>query len=141
MGAKKVERRRFIRFDLDTNIKFKFFEKMSAGESIKGKAKNLSAEGVCIVMEKEIPRDKNIELDISLPGKKRPVRVHGKVAWTHKIKGLDKNMPDRYEAGIKLYTIDKDRENTLLKYYCERMLDDLSQYLPLSCAHSPVMAG
>lgn len=128
---KRTERRRFIRFDLDTNIKFRFFEGMSVNESIKGKAKNLSAEGVCIVTQKEIPGNKNIELDISLPGKKRPVRIHGRVVWTHRVKGADKNMPDRFESGIKLYTVDEDDENTLLKYYCERMVDNLSEYLHL----------
>jgi hypothetical protein len=119
------ERRRFIRFDLDTNVKFRFFDNID--ENIKGKAKNLSAEGVCIVTEKEIPKDRDIELDIFLPGKKGPARVHGKVIWTHKIKRADKVLPDRYEAGIKLYTVDKDDKNTLLKYYCERMVDNLSQ--------------
>ncbi len=131
MGAKRAERRRFIRFDLDTNIKFGFFEDIGIDANMKGKAKNLSAEGVCIVTEKEIPRGKNIELDISLPGRKRPIRVHGKVVWAHKIKGVDKNMVDRFETGIKLYTIEKDDENTLLKYYCERMVDNLSEYLHL----------
>lgn len=131
MKYKRAERRRFIRFDLDTNIKFKFFESIDIGESIKGKSKNLSAEGVCIVTEKEIPRNKNIELDISLPGKKRPVKIHGKVMWTHKIKSVDKKLPSHYEAGIKLYTVDKDDENSLLRYYCERMVDNLGQYLHL----------
>lgn len=125
MGYKKAERRRFMRFDLDTNVKFRFFDNID--ENIKGKAKNLSAEGVCIVTEKEIPKDRDIELDISLPGRKGPVRVRGKVIWTHKIKRVDKILPDRYEAGIKLYTVDKDDENTLLKYYYERMVNNLSQ--------------
>ena len=131
MTSRRIERRRFIRFDLDTNIKFRFFDDMGTSENIKGKAKNLAAEGVCIVTQKEIPRDKNIEIDISLPGKKGPVRVNGRVIWTQRIKSIEKNTADRFEAGIKLYTIDKDDENTLLKYYCERMLDNLSQYLHL----------
>jgi len=129
MNDERAERRRFIRFDLNTNIKFTYFDKMNVDESFKGKAKNLSAEGVCIVTRKEIPRDKNIELDISLPGKKTPARIHGRVIWTHRVKGTDKNTPDRFESGIKLYTMDKDDENTLLRYYCERMIDNLSQYL------------
>ena len=129
MKYKRAERRRFIRFDLDTNIKFRFFDDIDIGENIKGKAKNLSAEGVCVVTEKEIPRDKNIELDISLPGKKRPVKVHGKVIWTHRIKSADKSIPAHYEAGLRLYTMDRDDENTLLKYDCERMVDNLSQYM------------
>ena len=130
MRYKRAERRRFIRFDLDANVKFKFFDDINImDENIKGKAKNLSAEGVCIVTEKEIPKNKNIELDIFLPGRKKSVIIHGKVIWTHKIKSVEKKLPDHYEAGIKLYTIDKDDENALLKYYCERMIDDLSQYL------------
>lgn len=127
MKDKRDSRRRFIRFDLDTNIKFRFFDNID--ESIKGKAKNLSAEGVCIVTEKEIPLDKDIELDISLPGKKRAIRVRGRIVWIHKIKSMDKGLADRHEAGIKLYTADKDDENTLLRYYCERMVDNLSQYM------------
>lgn len=127
MKDKRDNRRRFIRFDLDTNIKFRFFDNIIE-ESIKGKAKNLSAEGVCIVTEKDIPLDKDIELDISLPGKKRAIRVSGRIVWIHKIKSMNKELPDRHEAGIKLYTVDKDDENTLLRYYCERMVDNLSQY-------------
>ena len=131
MRDKRPERRKFIRFDLDTKVRYRFFDGMSIDESMQAKAKNLSAEGVCIVTQKEIPRNKDIELDVSLPGKKAPVRIHGKVVWTYKIKGVDKNMPDRFEAGIKLYTIDKADENTLLKYYCERMVDNISQYIHL----------
>lgn len=127
--TRKLERRKFIRFDLDSNVKFKIFDDKNINENIKGKAKNLSAEGVCIVTEKEIPRNKDIELDISLPGRKKPIRIHGRVLWTHKIKSVSEKIKDHFEAGIKLYTVDKDDENTLLKYYCERMLDNLSQYL------------
>ena len=129
MKYKRQERRRFIRFDLDTSVKFRFFDGINVGDNIKGKAKNLSAEGVCVVTEREVPRDKDVELDVSLPGKKKAVRVHGKVMWVHRVKAPGKKFPDRYEAGVKLYTIDKDDENTLLKYYCERMVDSLSQYL------------
>ena len=128
---KKNERRKFIRFDLNASLKYRFFDDMNIDECIKGKAKNLSAEGVCIVTKKEIPQNKNIELYVSLPERKKPVMVHGKVIWTHKIKKSDKNMPDHFEAGIKLYTVNKDDENALLRYYCERMIDNLSQYLSL----------
>ena len=124
MEYKREERRRFIRFDLDTNVKFKYFDNID--ENIRCKSKNLSAEGVCIVTDREMPRDKDVELDISLPGRKRPVRIRGKILWTHKIKSADKKKQDHYEAGIKLYTVDKDDENTLLRYYCERMADNLS---------------
>ena len=129
--AKKNERRRFIRFDLNTSLKYKFFDDINIDERMKGKAKNLSAEGVCIVTKKEIPQNKNIELSISLPERKKPVKVHGKVVWTHKIKRADKNIPDHFEAGIKLYTVNEDDENMLLRYYCERMIDNLSRYLSL----------
>jgi len=129
MKYKRDDRREFIRFDFDANIKFRFFDKID--ENVRGKAKNLSAEGVCIVTEKEIPRDKDVELDIYLPGKKKPVRVHGSVVWTHKIKSTGKKTASRFETGIKLYTIDKDDENSLLKYYCERMTDNLIKYIHL----------
>ena len=58
MNYKRDERRRFVRFGLDTNVKFRFFDNID--ENIKWKAKNLSAEGVCIVTEKEMQRDKDI---------------------------------------------------------------------------------
>lgn len=127
MKYKRDDRRKFIRFDFDANVKFRFFDRID--ESIKGKARNLSAEGVCIVTAREIPSDKEVELDIYLPGKKRAVRVHGSVAWTNRIKNQDKKSAVRFEAGIKLYTVDKDDENSLLKYYCERMTDDLLKYM------------
>lgn len=129
MKYKRDDRRKFIRFDFDANVKFRFFDRID--ENIKGKAKNLSAEGVCLVTEKEIPRDKDVEVDIYLSGKKKPVRVHGSVVWTHKIKSTDRKTANRFETGIRLYTIDKDDENSLLKYYCERMTDNLLKYLHL----------
>ncbi len=127
MEYKRDERRRFARFDLGASVKYRFFDNID--DNMKGKAKNLSAEGVCIVTERELARERDIELDISLPGKKRPVRVKGKIAWTHEIKGVDKSFPARYEAGIKLYTVDKNDENSLLKYYCEQVVDNLSRYI------------
>ena len=129
MGERRIERRRFIRFDLDTNIKFRIFDDLHIEENIKTKAKNLSAEGVCIVTEKNFPVNKNIELEISLPGRKRPVKVRGKIIWSQKIKGGGKGIKDHYESGIRLFMIDKDDETSLLKYYCERMVDNLSQYI------------
>ena len=129
MESRRIERRKFIRFDLDANIKFKFLDKANVSENLNGKAKNLSAQGVCIVTEKEVPIDKDIELDISLPGKKDPVRVHGKAVWVQKIKGAGKDKTGHFETGIEIYTVDKDDENTLLKYYCEQMVDNLSKYL------------
>ncbi len=129
MKYKRDDRRKFIRFDFDANIKFRFLDRIN--ENIKGKAKNLSAEGVCVVTEKEIPYDKDVEIDIYLPGRKKPVRVHGSVVWTNKIRNIDKKAASRFEAGVKLYIIDKDDENSLLRYYCERMTDNLIKYLHL----------
>ncbi len=129
MNYRRDDRRKFIRFDFDANIKFRFFDRID--ENIRGKAKNLSAEGVCIVTDREIPRDKDVELDIYLPGRKKPARVHGSVAWTHKIRNPNKKYTTRFETGIKLYTIDKDDENSLLRYYCERMTDNLIKYIHL----------
>ncbi|MBU4377037.1 MAG: PilZ domain-containing protein [Candidatus Omnitrophica bacterium] len=129
MNYKRDDRRKFIRFNFDANVKFRFFDPID--ENIKGKAKNLSAEGLCIVTDKEIPRDKDVELDIYLPGRKKPARIHGSVIWTHKIKNLGKKTGTRFEAGIKLYNIDKDDENSLLRYYCERMTDNLIKYIHL----------
>jgi len=131
MGNRRVERRKFIRFDFDANVKFKVSENADVSENINGKAKDLSGEGVCIVTEKELPREKDIQLDIFLPGKKAPIRVQGKVIWTQRIKSADKNTSDHFENGIKIYVVDKNDENTLLKYYCERMVDNLSKYLHL----------
>lgn len=131
MKYKRVDRRKFIRFDLDANVKFRFFDSSDMGENIKGKAKNLSAEGVCISTEKEVPRDKDVQVDIRLPGKKKEVRVQGKVVWVKTIRSGTDRVGDHYEAGIKLYTVDREDENTLLKYYCEQMIDNLSQYLHL----------
>lgn len=129
MRKRSIERRKFIRFDFDASIKFKLSESSNVDKSMEAKAKNLSAEGLCIVTEKEIPRDRNIELNIFLPGKKRAVRVHGKIIWTHRVKGADKSAAGTFESGIKLYTVDKDDENTLLRYYCDRMVDNLSKYM------------
>ena len=131
MKYNRADRRKFIRFDLDANIKFRLSDSANPGESITGKAKNLSAEGVCVTTEKPMPRDKDVQVDILPPGKKKAVRVRGKIVWVKTIKSGSKKVRDHYDAGIKLYTVDREDENTLLKYYCEQMVDNLSQYLHL----------
>lgn len=130
LWTRRAERRRFIRFDVDVQIIFRLLDGLDVNETVKGKAKNISADGLCIVTGKEVPRDRPIELDIFLPGRKRPVRLSSRVSWTHRLKQFAKNAPAAYEAGIKLYTTDKYDENTLLRYYCEMASDNLSHYLP-----------
>jgi len=131
MKYKRQERRQFIRFDLDADVRYNLAGEPHSRDKMRGKAKNLSAEGVCIAVDKELPRDNDVQVDILLPGKRRPVRVDGKVVWVKKIPSSKRAKKDRFEAGIKIYTVDKDDENTLLKYYCSQMVDNLSQFMHL----------
>lgn len=72
------ERRRFVR--LDTRIEASY-SVLSKGRAARVVTKNVSAGGICLFLEEEIAPGTRLQVDLTLPDRKKPVRFTAEVAW------------------------------------------------------------
>ena len=128
------DKRRYIRFDTNIKVSFKVKDKAKGGaggpsKSISAIAKNLSVEGICFSTKKKLEQGKLIELEILLPGRQEPLHLTGVVCW---IKPLTKKTnTEKFDIGIKLFTINRNDEARFLGYISDKMMQRLSEYLHL----------
>ena len=120
-----LERRKYPRFELKVNAKYKV---MSDEEVFNlGMTKNVSAEGICFESNERLDKGTHVKLEVDLGDKMRPVSLVGEIRWFKEIKAPEK----RYVNGVKLLDMPKSDEGRFLKYYCDRMVEKLSGYLKM----------
>ncbi|MFC1667321.1 PilZ domain-containing protein [Candidatus Omnitrophota bacterium] len=123
-----MERRRYPRFQLKVDAKYKI---MSSEEVFKlGATRNVSAEGICFESGKKFDRGAHVNLGIDLGDNIGPVSIVGEIKWSSEIKGADVR-EKRYINGLKLINIARSDEGRFLKYYCDRMVEKLADYLEM----------
>ncbi len=129
---KKIEQRKYIRFDVQTRVNFRVKQKKE-GEAptarVSGLSKNISAEGICIKSETQLRPGSKLELEIFLPAESKPLHLKGEVRWSRPL-GSGEGKPV-FATGVKLFTIDKSDENRFVGYVCDKMTENLSRYLHL----------
>jgi c-di-GMP-binding flagellar brake protein YcgR len=87
------ERRKYLRFPIVTNVKYKLLEE---GDTEKNcLSKDLSNKGAKLLVRKKIAVGKKIKLSFYLPPDPEPVNAEGKVIWSKKSK------QGQIETGIK----------------------------------------
>ena len=120
-----LERRKYPRFELKVNAKYKL---MSDEEVFKlATTKNISAEGLCFESQEKLNKGSHVNLEVDLGDKMPPVSLIGEIRWVKEIKTPEKS----YVNGLKLIDIPKSDEGRFLKYYCDRMVEKLSGYLKM----------
>ena len=118
-----IERRKYPRFELKLEAKYKV---MSDEEIHKlGRTRNISAEGICFESEEKLDEGVHVELKVDLGDNRPPVSIIGEIRWFKEMKDAKK----KYISGLKLIDIPKSDEGRFLKYYCDRMVEKLSDYL------------
>ena len=123
-----MERRRYPRFELKVNAKFKVADQRHAFEA--GHTKNISAEGLCFESDKKLDAGTCVDIEIALGDKKGPVGVTGEVRWSEEVTD-PMTRQKKYINGIKLLNISGSDEGRFLKYYCDKMVEKLSDYLKM----------
>lgn len=116
-----IEKRRFVRLDINSRLNFQFMESGSEKPVVKyatGNVKNLSVEGVCFSSDKEIKPGSRIELEIFLPNGKAPIKIKGEVVWSKPIKNDKETV---FDTGVKLINVAVGDENRFLVYMCDKM--------------------
>jgi c-di-GMP-binding flagellar brake protein YcgR len=109
------ERRKFLRYDIPLQIKFKTSK--SEKRYSAGLTRNFSRQGLCFISEDIIPYSKCIfELSIKHPQENRHISVVGDVVWTKQVK-------PKCLVGIKLIEMDKEAKLDILDYAYDKWLE------------------
>lgn len=104
------ERRKFLRFEVPVDIKYRFPEKAVEGIS---KGKNFGREGIGLYLKEEIPRQTMVELEIGLPDEIVPIFAAGRVVW---VKEADEQQDFDFIAGVELTRISSFDKSRILEY-------------------------
>ncbi len=126
----KIERRRFVRLDVEAKVNFRIKEidgEQVLSERIGGKSKNISVEGICFSSQNQLKIGSKIELEVFLPGSE-PVHMQGEVAWSSPVQPK-MGSKAAFDTGVKLLNIQKTDENKFLVYICNKMTERLNKYL------------
>ncbi|MCM8780879.1 MAG: PilZ domain-containing protein [Candidatus Omnitrophica bacterium] len=92
-----IERRHYVRFEVNLPLKFKDLNNDSEG---KGELHDISAKGVGFVTDRELSPNTSLDISIEMPNKSEYLCSKGQVIWSSKID------TDKYRVGVELEKID-----------------------------------
>jgi len=107
------EKRYYIRIDVSVPMALSIKNKGNA-EIVRAYAKNISASGIMVELEKKLSIGTDADIDMSAPDALNPIHCSGKV-----IRVAASDRPGRYNCGIVFTRIEEDNKNTFLKFLCD----------------------
>ena len=112
-----VERRRFMRFSTALHGSYE----MLGGAKGEGRTevKNLSREGVGLIMDKELDKGTEVGLYLNVPGDNVPIYACAEVAWNRK---AEVNADEPVATGLRFTKIDRYDRARLLDYVYSQWL-------------------
>lgn len=123
-----MERRNYPRFVLKVDAKYTVMDSEEVYK--RARTTNISAEGVCIESDRKLDIGTYVKMEVDLGDTAGLVTLVGEIRWRSEIKTPDMDKV-KYMHGIKLVDIDKRDEGRFLKFYCDRMVEKLSNYLKM----------
>lgn len=129
-----VEKRKYVRFDLEVKIKFQILQQgkdkgQVPSESVSAITKNLSVEGIRFISDVRVELGSIIRMEILLPTQTQPLHLEGQVKWSQSLKQPDGK--ELFETGVKLFTIEKSDENRFMGYVYDKTIQNMGKYLSL----------
>ncbi|MDP8234093.1 MAG: PilZ domain-containing protein [Candidatus Saelkia tenebricola] len=130
MGHSKDEKRKYIRLEVDAVIGVSVADdaQESSFEGFSASAKNISAEGICFVSDKQLAVGGILKVKVVLTEGSEPFFLKGEVKWSNSVPRGDKTV---FDIGVKILDIDKNDEQRFTSYVCSKMSEVLSKYLHL----------
>lgn len=105
-----VEKRKYMRFDVPVDIEYMVTGSNLSIEGI-STTRNLSREGMQLVLDKDLPPGTEIEIKIRIPADAVPVYAKGVIVWNDKFE--KKGEPN---VGIKFLQISPFDRNRILEH-------------------------
>ncbi|MFH0940895.1 MAG: PilZ domain-containing protein [Candidatus Omnitrophota bacterium] len=120
--ADMTEKRKFMRLDINVAIRWnKVAGSSQDAADSRDMTKNISAGGICFIVDEKIEPGDRISLNIELPTSKI-IRAEGRVAWTKEFSIVGRENEKKYDAGIEFTDIsEEDREE--VKQFVFRFLN------------------
>ncbi len=107
------ERRRFIRLNINADIKFSIIPHGSA--EYQSKTKDIGAGGICLMSDLPLKNSDILKLEIFLPEDPPSVHAIGKVVWVKPFSIADEKSV-RFDAGVTFTEITEPDRKKINKY-------------------------
>ncbi|MFC1699239.1 PilZ domain-containing protein [Candidatus Omnitrophota bacterium] len=123
------ERRRYVRFGLNTKINYLVRKEKAQPAATKKEAstsKNVSIEGVCFTSYQEMLTGTELDLEIFISNEEEPLLLRGQVKWSRPI-GFKYGKP-AFEVGVQLAALDDSDQNSYLRFIWNTMAKRLKKY-------------
>jgi c-di-GMP-binding flagellar brake protein YcgR len=120
MGWAGINTRKSVRVSLECTV---IVKKARTSLVFHSATENISAGGVCVILEKELLRKTPVELKLSLPDDLPPTECTGKVTWSAKRNKYTNKKASQFDTGIEFIEV-SDRDRSRIK----RIIDELLEY-------------
>ena len=93
-----------VSYNINTLVKFKLLDKIRqriAPQSYSAISKNVSAQGLCFLSDKDLKPGDALLMEVYLPGGNIRVMMEGEVRWCQK----DADHPNKFDTGVKLLSV------------------------------------
>lgn len=117
-GESFKERRKYLRLEASVEVKYTVIGKPGA---IKVFSKNISAGGLCLLLDKQLAANTPLQLQIKIPDLKDPIPALARVVWQQSFESAGDDPKVYFRTGVEFTGIsDFDRFN-INRYVSERV--------------------
>jgi len=106
------EKRKFVR--LNVNVEVRWRKLQEDASMIVGKNSDISANGICLLVEERFEPQDKLQLELELPNQKI-VKSVGNVVWVNQF-GIVGSQDQRYSMGIEFIEISDEDKQELEKF-------------------------
>jgi len=113
-----------VAFDIDAKVKYQVIsneEKLGNKKKYNAVTKNVSAEGVCFICDRQLEKGSVLSIELKEPNKKLSVSLQGKIRWCHEFIA-DSNKKNEFHVGVKVNLVnDASVYDSIVEYEDAKM--------------------
>lgn len=107
------EQRNYIRTNVYVPM-FLYLQGAKQDNKIAARTRNISASGMMIELDQDIPVGSQARIDIIPVDASNPVHCSGKIVWS-----VFSESQSKFNCGVEFIAIEEDNKNTFLKFLCD----------------------
>jgi len=110
------ERREFVRLDMNVKVDWRqIFEAPEIRIETTDKTKNISAGGICLVVNEKLKKGDKLNIDMELPSRKI-INARGKIVWINEYEIMGRELQRVYDMGIEFTEIRNEERDEINKF-------------------------
>jgi c-di-GMP-binding flagellar brake protein YcgR len=115
MTLPQEERRKYVRLNTLVDVAYNKHTRKPQEESSLRLSKNISKEGICLIVYEEFKKDDLLDLKIYFPNVKTPIDALARVAWVSEF-SIGDSIGKRYDVGIEFIKISESDKDKIDQY-------------------------